>query len=387
MIHAQLNDEKGCEMRGVKKGKTDPISWTRKLTDTLIDVVKTGIILTDRNGSILFTNKLASNLLGYRSGSLKHKSIETLFLPGDRRIFLPNIMKLTTRGKNFQGEALLCRKNGDTFFVNLSTALYKGDTPQDYELIVFALQDITYIKKIQKEYLDAERFAGLGMITEQLAHQIRNPIVSIGGFALRLVREKISAEEHAHYSQIIHSEAKKLEHIIDRLAEFIQVHPGRYTAFSLSRLVEEIRMIFSNHGEENPIRLKLPDLKTLSERLIYGDFSLLTHAIASIVQNGLEAIHGAGEVWVDIDVTDNNFQIRVSDNGEGIPTEKILFIYDPFFTTKFAYLGLGLTLARRIIHEHGGTIVADSLPGGGTEFCIVLPRERRREIRTKSLKI
>ncbi len=376
-----------CEMSGVKKGKTDPISWTQKLTDTLIDVVKTGIILTDREGSILFTNKLVSDLLGYRCGSLKGKSIEAFFLPDDRKVFLPNIMKLTKRGKSFQGEAMLCKKNGITFFVNLSTALYKGDMPQDYELVVFAMQDITYIKQMQKEYLDAERFAGLGMITEQIAHQIRNPIVSIGGFALRLVGEKISNEEHAHYSQIIHGEAKRLEHIIDRLAEFAQIHPGRYSAFSLSQLFEAIRETFTEHGGENPIRLNLPDPVTLSEKLIYGDFSLLTHAIASIVQNGLEAIHDAGEVRIIVDVTDNDLQIRIADNGEGILPEKIQFIYDPFFTTKFAYLGLGLTLARRIIHEHKGTIEVANAPEGGTEFRIILPRERRREIRTKPIKM
>ena len=125
-------------------------------------------------------------------------------------------MKLNATGDGFEGEALLRKKDGSVFFVNLSTARYKADV-SDWELVVFTLQDITRLKKMERDCVDAERFAGLGKMTDEISHQIRNPIVSIGGFALRLAKEQLSGEEYAKYSQIIHAEAKRLERIIDKL--------------------------------------------------------------------------------------------------------------------------------------------------------------------------
>jgi signal transduction histidine kinase len=78
----------------------------------------------------------------------------------------------------------------------------------------------------------------------------------------------------------------------------------------------------------------------------------------------------------------NQVTLKVKDDGEGIAPENLPLIFDPFFTTKFNYLGLGLTMAKRIIHDHKGRIEVDSEPGKGTEVVVTLPRDRRREIRT-----
>ena len=202
-------------------------------------MVKTGIILTDNQGQIRFTNKLAAELFGYSSGILNGKSIETLFLPDDTQIFLSNIMKITLEDKGFEGEALLRRKDGSSLFVNLSTALYKGNS-NGHGLIIFTIQDITYLKKIENEYVGSERFVGLGMMTDQISHQIRNPIVSIGGFALRLARGKVSDEEYSRYTRIIHDESRRLEYIIDRLVEFAKVYPVCYSPLTLSEIFEGV---------------------------------------------------------------------------------------------------------------------------------------------------
>ncbi len=362
----------------------DTVIWSKSLSSRLVEVIKTGIMLTDAKGEIRFTNNLAAEMLGYPKGYLVGTQVEMIFQPDDRAILVPNIMKLTRERAGFEGEVLLRKEEGGRLFVKLSTALYRGDATRG-ELIILTLQDITSLKRIEKEALGSERFAGLGRITDQISHQIRNPIVSIGGFALRLAKDQVSSDEYANYSKIIHSEAKRLEYIIDRLAEFAQVHPVRYAPLTLAEIFERVKNVLEVSAEGEPLRIKFPEGKTLPTGTLFGDLDPLARAIQCLVQNGLEATSTSGEVVLTGAIRDDQVLIRVEDNGEGILQENLAFVFDPFFTTKFNYLGLGLTMANRIIQEHKGRIEISGAPGGGTHVQVTLPRERRRGIRTKLL--
>jgi len=362
----------------------NPVLWSPTLSEELLQVIKTGILLTDSRGEILITNAFAAKMLGYTQDSLSGKSMEALFLPEDCNVYLPNILKLTVESTGFEGEALFRKSDGRTVFINLSSILYKGDGI-DAPLMIFALQDITHLKRMEKEYLDVGRFAGLGEMTDQISHQIRNPIVTIGGFALRLAKDHLSSDEYTHYSKIIHNEARRLVSIIDRLAEFTRANAARYNPITLSEIFEGVRNAFSHYSEEKPQTIEIEDPKNLPATVLFGDPALLIRAVQCIVQNSLDAIPGDGTVTITGDIADNQVTIRVQDNGTGILPEHLGFVFDPFFTTKFDCLGLGLTVARRILKVHKGEITIYPSGKGGTEVCISLPRDRRREIRTKLL--
>jgi PAS domain S-box-containing protein len=360
------------------------ISWSPGLINNLVEILKTGILLTDNQGGIRFTNHLANVLLGYPQDYLNEKSIETLFLQEDANVFLPNILKLTRDNTGFEGEVLLRKSDGNSIIVNCSTALYK-DKSTDQELLIFALQDITPFKKMEKKQLESERFVGLGMMTDQISHQIRNPVTAIGGFALRLAKDQISPEDYTHYTKIIQNEAKRLEYIIDRMMEFAHIHSERFFALTLTEVFDEVRKAFRLELERNSVRIKFPDSTTLSVTPLYGDLALIIRAVLCIVQNGLEASANDGEVLVTAEMIKNQVLIRIKDHGEGILPEHLPFIFDPFYTTKFNNLGLGLTMANRIVRVHKGHIEVDSVPKEGTNVTIILPVDRRREIRTKLL--
>jgi PAS domain S-box-containing protein len=362
----------------------DWITWSPNLIANVIEVLKTGILLTDMQGGIRFNNDLAAELLGYSPNELTGQFLQNLFLPEDTRVFLPNILKLTADKTCFAGEALLRKKDGDSFFVNLSTTLY-SENSAGQEFIIFTFQDITHFKKIGKEQLDSERFIGLGMMTDQISHQIRNPITAIGGFALRLAKDRSSPDEYNHYTKIIQNEARRLEHIIDRLVEFAHVTPDRYFALTLSDLFEGLKKIFRKEGEDVVQRITFPDPEKLPAITLYGDLMLLIRAVQSLIRNGLESGSSGNEVLVSCESSVNEVYIRIKDRGEGISPEHLPYIFDPFFTTKFNSLGLGLTMAKRIIQVHKGMITIDHPSEGGTEVRLILPLDRRREIRTRLL--
>jgi PAS domain S-box-containing protein len=365
-------------------GEMTDMFWTQELANRLVEVVKTGIILTDTKGYVLFINDLASHMCGYSSDDLNKQKIDVLFLPEDREVLFNNVLKLNLEGTGFDGEALFQKIDGTPFFVNLSSALYRGESPY-HELIIFTVQDISRLKRMEKEKIESERFAGLGAMTDQISHQIRNPIVAIGGFALRLAKDQVSTGEYSRYSQIIHTEAQRLEYIIDRLAEFTQTQSQTRSSFLFSELFTKLEMTFNPFIDGSRIKVMLPQVDKIPVIRLYGDASRLSTALESVVHNSIEAIVDRGEVNISGIVIENTTVVTVTDNGEGIPEKNVPFLFDPFFSTKFNYLGLGLTLAKRIVEEHKGKIAVSCNVGSDTVVTISLPADRRRLVRTKLL--
>ena len=354
----------------------------QKLVSQLIEAVKTGILLADNEGTIRFTNEYLGALLEYPRDGLIGKPLETLFFPEDIPVFLANIMNLTLRDKGFEGEILLRKGDGNSLLVKLSTARYQEDSPER-DILIFTLQDISRFKEMEKNLFSSERFAGLGKMTDQIAHQIRNPVASIGGFALRLAKEKVPYELHTRYTDIIYTEAIRLEQIIDRLVEFAQVSSPRFRPIKLVEIFQEVLKAVALIQEAKRSRIKIPSLELLPETTLFGDPGLLAQAVHYLLLNSLEASSDQDKIEVTGTVRDDQVIIEVKDRGEGVLPEHLPFVFDPFFSTKFNYLGLGLTTAKRIVTEHHGQVEILSIPKKGTEVSLVFPKDRRRPIRTR----
>ncbi|MCX8021555.1 MAG: ATP-binding protein [Syntrophorhabdaceae bacterium] len=354
------------------------------LTERLIEIIKTGVILTDEKATICFVNNLVLKLLKHKKESLIGQPIETIFMPEDRDIFLKNIINITKKDGGFEGEAMLLGKNGCRPFVYLSTAMYRDD-PSNTSLMIFTMHDITRFKEMEKACEQQESFVGLGTITDQISHHIRNPIVSIGGFALRLAKEQLSREDYMRYTNIIHNEARRLEYIIDRLAEFTRIQAPVYGATTLSEILKGLKDGLSKFPKGMEEKIIFPDEKSLLGETVYCDLSLITKALLIIVQNSLESLKNGGEVRIEGKIENHLVSFYVKDNGEGISQKHLPHIFNPFFTTKFDNLGLGLTLAKRILEVHKGNIEVSSTKGEGTTVYITFPTQRRREIRTRRL--
>jgi PAS domain S-box-containing protein len=149
----------------------------------LLDTIQVAFLLTDAHAKILYANRQIESLFGYERGEIIGQRIRLLFLDDDLMYFLPNIIYLTLYKEGFDGEALLRRKDGVKIFVRIFTTVFH----EEGEIfLTFSFHEIQRLKKLERDRLEAERWESLGRMVEEIAHQVRNPIVSIGGYAKRL---------------------------------------------------------------------------------------------------------------------------------------------------------------------------------------------------------
>jgi PAS domain S-box-containing protein len=370
-------------MVGAQKGKERGISITPGFLHRAIDLIENGIIITDVFGTMLFLNKKARQLFGYSMRASIGKSIGMLFLADDLAYFLPNILKTTRVEGEYRGENLLRKKNGKRIFVKLETSLYQGEGRGEARIII-TIQEIEKFKELERDYLESQRLASLGKMAEGIAHKIRNPIVSIGGFAKRISR-KISQGDQVLYFKRIEREIGRLEAIIDQVQEFSILPKPIQRRQSIRKIIEASLKFLSAKASQERLVIDFEVEGSHWNPMPFIDGDLLSRAFSYILDNAVEAIEEGGSIHVKLFPKDDFIGIEISDTGCGIPEGNLGAIFDPFFSTKPDRIGINLATAHRIIKEQGGTIQVSSQQGKGTSFSILLPKDRRRRIRTHIL--
>ena len=365
------------------KGKDGGIFMTPRFLQQAIDLIEDAIIITDTSGTILYLNKKARELFGYGVKASIGKSIGMLFLPDDLTYFLPNILKKTQVKGGYEGENLLQDRNKTMVFVRLATSLYRGES-RDGNWIIFTIHDITKLKELERNYYESQRLASLGRMVEEIAHKIRNPVVSIGGFAKRISRT-ISEGNQLQYFKRIEKEIGRLEGIIDQVQNFATLPKPVHKTQNIRKIIEASLKSISTNASQKRVVIDFEVEKPSWNPIVFIDGGLLAKALSYILDNAIEAINGEGSIHVKLFSKDDFIGIEISDTGCGIPEENLRSIFDPFFSTKPDKLGISLAMTHRIIKEQGGTIQVLSQQGKGTRFAIFLPKERRRKIRTQLL--
>ncbi len=243
---------------------------------------------------------------------------------------------------------------------------------------VHIVRDITEIKKLRARVHESERMAALGEIAAKVAHEIRNPLLSIGGFARRL--EKRLNGGLADYAKIIVDEVRRLEHILNDTLSFVKSSRLERTKLDLSKIVESVTDLLEPVIQENKNTL----IKNLKPLYVCVNPDRFREALMNIINNANQFTSG-GTITISlenrtINVFDttgkltkrNEAVLSVSDTGCGISKEDMPRIFDPFFTTRTNGTGLGLAITKRIIEEHGGMIEVYSTRGEGTTFKIYI---------------
>jgi PAS domain S-box-containing protein len=256
---------------------------------------------------------------------------------------------------------------GGTFLTS-SSPIFDGSG--EFIGTVHVARDITEIKKLHQQLVMAQRMAALGEVAARVAHDIRNPLVSIGGFAKRL--EKNLEGNLKEYAGIIAREVAALEKILSEILSYIREVGLEKRMVNIDYLVEEVMAVMKSELDEKQITL----VKSLNTSFldILVDPGNVREALLNILSNAIHATGSYGTITVKTSVEKDYAVIEIQDTGCGISEEILPFIFDPFFTTKGSgNTGLGLTITHKIIEKHHGRIEIESKPHKGSTFKVFLP--------------
>jgi signal transduction histidine kinase len=239
---------------------------------------------------------------------------------------------------------------------------------------VHIVRDITEIKHIRERLASAERMAALGEVAAKVAHEIRNPLVSIGGFAQRL--EKKLDGNLKEYSTIISREVKRLEDILKDILGFVREVRLSMEDVDINDLLRNVLSLCGSEIHEREITLEtnygpIPAVRIDPDRLL--------EAFLNVVNNAIQAVVSHGRITVKTYESNGYVIVEISDTGAGISEKDLPFIFDPFYTTKPFGTGLGLAITRRIIEEHKGRIEVRSVIGEGTNLKVFLPARKEEK--------
>jgi two-component system sensor histidine kinase HydH len=355
-----------------------------------LDFVQVAFIITDVHSKILYTNRYVERIFGYKRDEIEGERLRILFLEEDLTYFLPNIVYLTLCKNGFEGEALLRQKEGRKIFVHISSAPFKEEGEV---FLTFSFQEIQRLKKLERERLEMERWASLGMVVEEIAHQIRNPIASIGGYVKRLLKTRPSTSTPGSYLDRILQEIQRLETIVQRVEEYVLISKPTFHRERVQDVVEAAIQTFSTEAIGKEVSFDLETRKFEGAGYFFVDKDLLMKALCHILRNSVESIirAPAGKKRRAVEVVlfgnDEGIGISISDKGEGIPKKNLGRIFEPFFSTRPDRMGLGLTFAKRVMEEHAGEIRVESQPKRGTTVTLTFPKDRRRKIRRELISL
>jgi two-component system sensor histidine kinase HydH len=214
-----------------------------------------------------------------------------------------------------------------------------------------------------------ESLAQLGEMGAMLAHEIRNPLAGIKGYA-QVIEKKPQDERNGGFARRIVSEILRLETLVNELLSYAKNDRESMIDLNLTEVVSHAASLLRPEAEELQIKIICECQENI---LINGNPEKLTQVLLNVVKNAIQAMPDGGIVRITAGIDGRHVIINVNDNGQGISQEELSRIFEPFFTTKARGTGLGLALCRKIVEEHEGQITVHSVVGEGTSVSISIP--------------
>lgn len=229
------------------------------------------------------------------------------------------------------------------------------------------------IKSFEGELIKANKLSTLGELASSIAHEIKNPLISIQGFARRIGTTE-EREKLEKYAKFIEQEADRLSQVLAKLLGFSRMDEPRKDHLNLNDIVDDT-VLFMEHHLTRFKNVEIAVEKELDLPVVQVDRIHIQQTVVNILMNAAQAMPGGGKILIRTGKNDQYVFISITDTGVGIKDEDLERIFEPFFTTKEKEqgTGLGLSLCKRLIEANAGKIEVDSAVGKGTTFTIMIP--------------
>ncbi len=342
----------------------------RTYTENVVESMADGLISIDHEGKIVTLNRRAGEILGLKEESLRGKAVSVVLGQESVKWFQNGKMTMHDR------EVQVSTPSGNKVPLGLSAAPLKDEMGREMGSVIL-LRDLREIRDLQERVRRSERLAAVGRLAAGVAHEIRNPLSSIRGFAQFFMQRFKGQEKEQEYASIMVREVDRLNRVITELLDFARPKEIRREPRSLEDILEHTLRLLETELAKKSVKLKkvyednLPSIRVDRDRLAQAFLNLLLNSLEAIEKEGTIEIHLGKETRSGR----TNLTVSITDTGRGIPDEDLEKIFEPFFSTKQKGTGLGLAIVHQIVEAHKGEIRVQSREGEGTTFSIFLPMD------------
>ena len=340
----------------------------------VIDSLSSGLATTDRQGRILTFNRAAEAITGQPSVSVVGRRLEeVLDLPSSVANDLARLSD-PSRGRRLETSY----RTGDGRMIEMGFTATPLQTPGGNAGLLFAFQDVTDIKKLERDARLRQRLAAVGEMAAGIAHEIRNPLASMSG-SIQILRQELPlTEEQAQLMDIVLRESERLNDTIRSFLAYAKPQRFSIARMDVRRVLNDAAVLLRNSSEVldgHVIDVSVPSTEVAFE----ADENQIRQIVWNLATNGLRAMRNGGRLTLGARVDPGAEEpsdavvLHVSDEGVGIPPEELDAIFQPFRGTFSKGTGLGLAIVHRIVSDYGGEIQISSTPGQGTTVSVRLP--------------
>ncbi len=343
---------------------------SEKKIRAILDTATDAILGLDSQHKITLFNNAARRIFGYSSEEVLGADLSLLIPPksGANERYMAEI--LGQKESDFIGKTVSLiglRKSGKEFPIELSLSLLVLEDEMTYTAFI---RDLTERRLLEKKLLQSERLAAVGQAAAHVAHEIRNPLMIIGGFSNQ-IRQRLEHEKDIQKSELVLDEVRRLEALVANLGDFTKEYTLVKRPANINTVLLDVLKIMAEISSLEKYQFKKSFSPEVTE--IHCDPDKLKQVFINIITNGLQAMSEGGVISVSTEKIPNGIEVRIADEGPGIPEENLEHIFEPFYTTRENGSGLGLPISYKIIEIHNGDIWAIRNPDKGASFIIQLP--------------
>jgi PAS domain S-box-containing protein len=369
----------------VCRGDSDP-----RLIDNILESIGDSVIVLGQQGEILCCNRITQEMLGYSPAELLERGLSQLMIQHEdnedfNRIFIETISKHSV---NNYREVDYHHPDGSTkrLAATISYLVDVGQHETSFTGFVVLFKDITEIHNLrrkerqliqEKHRMAREKISSLQKLAMGVAHEIRNPIVTIGGFAGRIARAANDPEATKRYANNIIEASKSLEKVVDAVQQCCDLPHINPFEGSISDLVRLTVSEMEPKAQSRDVNLRVHDELPKKYRTAF-DPLLLRMALVRLIENSIEFSSQGSAVDISLRKEESGTLLEVRDHGSGISDQDVEYIFNPFFSTLPNATGMGLAVVESVVNEHLGTIEVNSKPGTGTSIRIFLPHSPQK---------
>jgi DNA-binding response OmpR family regulator len=236
------------------------------------------------------------------------------------------------------------------------------------------VKSLLKVHELQARLKEAAKVSALADVVNGIAHEIRNPLVTIGGLARRLYESECGEKDKRHYAKTILDSVLRMETMMRQVDEYKAVLSLEFTESNINSVVRAAFKELKSSGNLNEKDIEIISLLMSNPPKMWIDTEKMKLAILNIMENSIESIDKRGALKCRTSLTsDGDILIRINDNGKGIKESELKSVFNPFHTSKTTGAGLGLSISYRVVTDHGGEVHIESTEGEGTEVDIILP--------------